>query len=586
MKKNFETKEERPIRLDYYLLGAVALWSILVGLSLAWNLRTVKSGTLEAARIEARTAFDKDVVYRRWNAASGGVYAPVTGVTQPNPYLSVPEREITTPKGKELTKINPAYMTRQVHELGLKTHGIRGHITSLNPIRPANAPDSWETRALKAFQTGVEEVSSTEEIGGNEYTRLMRPLLTEEGCLKCHAIQGYKLGDIRGGISVSIPMAPLMAIAQTHILALCIGHGLLWLAGLVGIGFGFRRLNQQIHKGIEMEKVLRESEARYRSLIYKIQAAVVVHDVDSRIIVCNPKAQELLGMTEDQILGRKENDPRWKFLSGDGEILSFNEFPINQVLTTRKPLRDFTACIYRPKEVDHMWVLINAEPVFDYKEKIQQVIVTFMNITELKRSEENLKKNKAFLNATGRMAKVGGWELDLNTLEVRWTEETARIHEVPLNYVPPLDEAIKFYPPEERPGLDEVIKRAIEYGESYDREMRFITATGKHLWVHAICNPQVVDGKTEKLSGTFQDITARKNAEKALLQERDKLRDALAQINILSGMLPICASCKKIRDDKGYWNQIESYIRDHSEAEFTHSICPDCIKKLYPELDI
>lgn len=65
-------------------------------------------------------------------------------------------------------------------------------------------------------------------------------------------------------------------------------------------------------------------------------------------------------------------------------------------------------------------------------------------------------------------------------------------------------------------------------------------------------------------------------------QEREK---ALLDLKILSGFLPICASCKKIRDDDGYWNQIETYIRDHSEAEFSHGICPDCAKKLYPELN-
>ncbi len=63
-----------------------------------------------------------------------------------------------------------------------------------------------------------------------------------------------------------------------------------------------------------------------------------------------------------------------------------------------------------------------------------------------------------------------------------------------------------------------------------------------------------------------------------------ELTEAISEVKKLSGMLPICASCKKIRDDKGYWNQIESYIGDHSEAEFTHGICPDCSKKLYPEI--
>jgi hypothetical protein len=70
--------------------------------------------------------------------------------------------------------------------------------------------------------------------------------------------------------------------------------------------------------------------------------------------------------------------------------------------------------------------------------------------------------------------------------------------------------------------------------------------------------------------------------------EREKviveLRQALAQVKRLSGFLPICASCKKIRDDKGYWQQVEAYIRDHSEAQFSHGLCPECAKKLYPEL--
>ena len=69
--------------------------------------------------------------------------------------------------------------------------------------------------------------------------------------------------------------------------------------------------------------------------------------------------------------------------------------------------------------------------------------------------------------------------------------------------------------------------------------------------------------------------------EKALLNERNELQKALSEIKTLSGLLPICASCKKIRDDKGYWNQLELYIRDHSEAEFSHSICPKCKKELY-----
>jgi len=83
---------------------------------------------------------------------------------------------------------------------------------------------------------------------------------------------------------------------------------------------------------------------------------------------------------------------------------------------------------------------------------------------------------------------------------------------------------------------------------------------------------------------SFQNITDRIEAETAKVELIDDLQEALDKVNLLSGLLPICASCKKIRDDKGYWNQIETYIRDHSEAEFSHGICPDCAQKLYPGL--
>ena len=92
------------------------------------------------------------------------------------------------------------------------------------------------------------------------------------------------------------------------------------------------------------------------------------------------------------------------------------------------------------------------------------------------------------------------------------------------------------------------------------------------------------DGTITHFQGIVIDITARKKAQEDLEKEKNELQMALNKVKTLSGMLPICASCKKIRDDKGYWNQIESYVRDHSEAEFTHGICPECSDRLYPEL--
>jgi PAS domain S-box-containing protein len=90
-------------------------------------------------------------------------------------------------------------------------------------------------------------------------------------------------------------------------------------------------------------------------------------------------------------------------------------------------------------------------------------------------------------------------------------------------------------------------------------------------------------GNALALVGVAQDITERMLAEEKLRQSNIELQTALAEVKTLSGMLPICASCKKIRDDKGYWNQLESYIVHHTDAQFTHGLCPDCVKALYPD---
>ena len=144
-----EKIKTHPSLLERYAWAMGAVWTVVVAASLIWNVFEVKYETLEVARIQARFVYEEDVFFRRWNAQHGGVYVAVTEETQPNPYLShIPERDIRTPSGKLLTLMNPAYMTRQVHELAEKEQGIRGHITSLNPIRPENSPDPWETKAL------------------------------------------------------------------------------------------------------------------------------------------------------------------------------------------------------------------------------------------------------------------------------------------------------------------------------------------------------------------------------------------------------------------------------------------------------
>jgi diguanylate cyclase (GGDEF)-like protein len=231
--------------LNKYLWTLVLIWTVGIIASLGWNTYQLKQSILTVARTSAEISYNKDLIYRRWVSKQGGVYVLVSEMTPANPYLKVPNRDIKTPHGLLLTLVNPAYMTRQVNEMAMEMSGFQGHITSLNPIRPENRPDSWEAESLKIFERGEKETNSVQMLSGKEYFRFMRPFVTEKSCLKCHAVQGYKEGDIRGGISVSIPMEPLRTIERSRRVELSLAHGFLWIMGMIGIVVGTRRLRSQ-----------------------------------------------------------------------------------------------------------------------------------------------------------------------------------------------------------------------------------------------------------------------------------------------------------------------------------------------------
>ena len=246
----------RSVNLKYHFLALVAVWTTGVLGSLGWNLYQLQLSTLAMAYTTAGISYNKDILYRRWVANQGGVYVPVSGKTPANPYLTVPNRDLKAAGGLSLTLVNPAYMTRQVNELAAEMHEFQGHITSLKPLRPENRPDQWEVESLKAFEQGVKESHAIEHLAGEEYFRFMRPFLTEKSCLKCHAAQGYREGDVRGGISVSIPMKQLRVIEKERRGELMLAHAFLWLIGLAGIAAGTSSLRNQTLKREKLEEEL------------------------------------------------------------------------------------------------------------------------------------------------------------------------------------------------------------------------------------------------------------------------------------------------------------------------------------------
>lgn len=376
-------------------------WVVLIGGILWWQIAEETQSIYKHSSIEAVASFNKDLAYRRWSASHGGTYVPVTDETLPNPYLAhIEDRDILSLSGKKLTLINPAYMTRQVFDLAKKQYGVRGHITSLNPIRPENAPDKWEIDALKAFERGEGEVKSVQNLDGSRYLRLMRPVLTEKRCLKCHAVQGYKEGDLRGGISVSVPLSHYELIAKNNNFNSVLTYFLLLLLGLAGLSIGTIILNKRGRERFQVEQSLQENEQKYRELFMKAPFAYQSLDDDGKFIEVNQHWLTMMGYSRDEIIGQWFGsflDPATESLQVFAE--NFSRFKdVGEVSVEFNMIKKNGA-----KAAIKVEGNIGYQPDGSFK----QTHCVLEDITEWARLEKEKKKFEAQLQQAGKMEAIG-----------------------------------------------------------------------------------------------------------------------------------------------------------------------------------
>ncbi|MBF0509830.1 MAG: DUF3365 domain-containing protein, partial [Deltaproteobacteria bacterium] len=286
--------------VNKYVCLFIFLWTAAIAASLAWNINQTKEEYLTIIETKARDIIQCNRMYRKWNTSMGGVYVNATPQTPPNPYLShLPDRDIVLPSGKTLTLMNPAYMSRLVFDIHFKDINMKGRITGANPLNPNNAPDAWEEAALTSFRKGKDEVSIIQKIGTESYIRLMVPFYTEQSCLKCHVGKGYKVGDVQGGINVTLPITTIVGLQQARIQTLLYGHGIFFIVGLLGIIIAGRRISGHIRK-------IREGEDRYRKVFETNQAIKLIIDAsDGSIVEANEAASTFYGYTKDEFSGKK-----------------------------------------------------------------------------------------------------------------------------------------------------------------------------------------------------------------------------------------------------------------------------------------
>lgn len=233
-----ETDRHRFVNTSAFLTALIVavLVTFFIGFSLYWNITNLKQEKINLATAEAKSFWNKDAALRRWASRHGGVYVKPTSRTPPNPFLAqLPHRDVTTTDGTKLTLMNGAYIMSQMTKEFDKTYGIKGSLTAKIQINPANKPDEWEFKALTLFESGVKEVVEETHISEKPFLRFMKPMFMTEGCVKCHGFLGFKDGDLRGGVSVSIPLTPYFEAAAKTSRGMWVTHTIVWLLALFSI---------------------------------------------------------------------------------------------------------------------------------------------------------------------------------------------------------------------------------------------------------------------------------------------------------------------------------------------------------------
>lgn len=189
-------------------------------------------------------------------------------------------------------------------------------------------------------------------------------------------------------------------------------------------------------------------------------------------------------------------------------------------------------------------------------------------------SERNLVHAEAF-------ARFGHWSFSLDDRVMYASAGAMRIYGVDTPHVA-LERAQAFVVAADRPQLDSALRALITEGIPYDIEFEIKRSSDEAIV--AVHSRAEFDPRARRVFGVIQDITERKRGETEREALIEQLRKAIERIKTLDGIVPICSNCKKIRDDKGYWEQVEAYVSRHTDAQFSHGICPDCAARLYPGL--
>ncbi len=363
----------------------VLIWVVLVSVSLVKNISLIKEYSIALFVDRASSIFKEVELTRLWNAKHGGVYVPITAKVQPNEYLQHPRRDITTTEGMKLTLINPAFMTRQITELSKEIHNVQFHITSLKPIRPMNEADFWETQALQEFELGKKEVFELFETDSLPFFKYMAPLLVKEACLKCHAKQGYKVGDVRGGISVTLPSSAIIETQNAQINDTILLHLIIVFLGCSALIFYNKKTNHQLSVISRSKRKYKFLHLHNKQLLESIYSAIIVINKEDKISDWNAVASKIFGISENDAIGKNLHELS---ISWDWEEINAS---IKKCIENKMPVSVFDFS-YNTAQKQTGFLDISISPLLGTAEKYHGFIISGIDVTEHKLYKDQLLK--------------------------------------------------------------------------------------------------------------------------------------------------------------------------------------------------
>ncbi len=322
----------------------------------------------------------------------------------------------------------------------------------------------------------------------------------------------------------------------------------------------------------ELEKSLTENEERYQFLIEGIDVGVTMIDADYNIILVNHIIAEWFGKMPHEFVGKK----CYQEFEKRGQVCQ--DCPGSKAMASGKKQEEVVNWIKFDGSSFH--ARNKTFPLYGKNGEIIGFHELVEDVTEKKLFDEKLLNEKNFLNSLIKSLPGVMYLFDAAGRFLMWNdtfEKVTGFSDAEIKKMHPLD----FIAPDDKDKVYKAIEKSFKEKHAVV-DAKLFSKDGLEIPYH-FTGISFTDNGSNYLVGMGVDISERIIAEEEKENLIIKLQDALSKVKLLSGFLPICASCKKIRDDNGYWKQIESYIREHSEAEFTHSICPECRKKLYPD---